>query len=41
MLSAATMADASMVAEWRGVGAEMAGLVDGFRLEIAALPPAW
>ena len=40
MLSAATVADASMVAEWRGVGAEMAGLVDGFRLEIAAVPLA-
>ena len=37
VISAATVAEASMVSERRGIGAEMAGLVDGFQPEIATV----
>ena len=37
VISAATVADVSMVGERRGIGTEMAGLVDGLQLEIAAV----
>ena len=40
MISAATVAEALIVAERRGLGAEMAGLVDGLDLEIASVSPA-
>lgn len=35
VISAGTVAEAMIVAERRGVGAEMAGLVDGLGLEVA------
>ena len=40
VISAATVAEALIVAERRGLGAEMAGLVDGLDLEIASVSPA-
>lgn len=39
-ISAATVAEALIVAERRGLGAEMTGLVDGLDLEIASVSPA-
>ena len=40
VISVATVAEASMVSERRGIGAEMAGLVDGFQPEIATVSRA-
>ena len=40
VISAATVAEALIVAERRGLGAEMAGLIDGLELEIASVSPA-
>ena len=40
VISAATVAEALIVAGRRGLGAEMAGLVDGLDLEIASVSPA-
>ena len=40
VISAATVAEALIVAGRRGLGAEMAGLVDGLDLEIADVSPA-
>ena len=40
VISAATVAEALIVAERRGLGAEMAGLVDGLDLDIASVSPA-
>ena len=40
VISAATVAEALIVAERRGLGAEMAGLVDGLDLEITSVSPA-
>ena len=37
VISAATVAEALMVAERRGLGAEMTGLVDGLELEMASV----
>ena len=37
VISAATVAEALIVSERRGIGAEMAGLVDGFQPEIATV----
>lgn len=37
VISAATVAEALIVAERRGVGAEMAGLVDGLGLEVISV----
>lgn len=39
-MSAGTMAEALIVAERRGLGREMAGLIDGLDLEIASVSPA-
>ena len=38
--SGGTVAEALIVAERRGLGAEMAGLIDGLGLEVAAVSPA-
>lgn len=40
VVSAATVAEALIVAERRGLGAEMAALLDGFDLEVASVSPA-
>ena len=40
VISAATVAETLIVAERRGLGAEMAGLIDGLELEIASVSPA-
>ena len=40
VISAVTVAEALIVAERRGLGAEMAGLVDGLDLDIASVSPA-
>ena len=40
VVSAATVAEALVVAERRGLGAEMTGLIDGLDLEIASVSPA-
>ena len=40
VISAVTVAEALIVAGRRGLGAEMAGLVDGLDLEIASVSPA-
>ena len=40
VISAATVAEALIVAERRGLGAEMTGLIDGLELEIASVSPA-
>ena len=40
VISAATVAEALIVAGRRGLGAEMAGLVDGLDLKIASVSPA-
>ena len=37
VISAVTMAEALIVAERRGLGAEMTGLIDGLELEIASV----
>ena len=39
-VSAATVAEASIVAERRGLGAEMSALLDGLDLEVAGVSPA-
>ena len=39
-VSAATVAEASIVAERRGLGAEMSALLDGLDLEVASVSPA-
>lgn len=40
MISAATVTDALIVSERRGLGAEMSSLFDGLDLEIASVSPA-
>ena len=40
VVSAATVAEALVVAERRGLGAEMTGLIDGLDIEIASVSPA-
>lgn len=40
LISAATMAEAFIVAERRGLGRQMADLVDGLELEIVSVSPA-
>ena len=40
VISAATVAEVLIVAERRGLGAEMTGLIDGLELEIASVSPA-
>ena len=40
VVSAATVAEAPIVAERRGLGAEMTALLDGLDLEVASVSPA-